>query len=471
MHRKPSDVKTTACNWCFWQDEWNTSTGDKVQSLELLGECTTAKDFFVLFNRLNVSAIPQGSSLHIFREHARPEWEDKSTADGGHYRIYPLPGTEAVEAARRLSCLWFDVVRNIVGEHIKHGDKVVGISFTKKSLGQIVALWLSDASEDVAQLVLSELLPPPSGQPFKVKFFRHKDLPQNDYKLRELRSHRRSKSAPIDLADDEPADDEEHQKHMLLPPQSGAEGGSKSLLARRALAGAREAGKEHARSHSDSQRDEGFMMAPLGHQNSECASSGSSGQFAPTMVAPTPIKDWTQGWSPSQFMAAQQIRTFPLAQPPPVKEVRAPGTPPPPIAESAPPDVAVRSPQAIGLEPPQPQAPASLTPGRLLGPPAAVWGKSPQVSSAGSRPTGSPSSKADAPSPPPVQSDRKPFVCRGKAYPPGLNRKEHRAIVFNNGETPKVDAYDVDDGAPDGEIDLAQFEAYKRKALKCSDPM
>jgi hypothetical protein len=291
------------------------------------------------------------------------------------------------------------------------------MSFTKKSVGQIVAVWLSDASDDVAQSVLHEVIPQsPNAQQFKVKLLRHKEMASKDYKIRE-KGHRRVKSCPVDLMDDGGVVDEEERQDLLPPPSPmrSNEGEVKSLLARRAQTGV---GKgEHARSHSDSQRDESFMMAPLGFQQGD-SSNSSSGQFPPpTIPAPTPIKDWAQGWSPSQFLAAQQQRGFPPSTQQP-KDVDSTTSPP--------------SHQPTGSAPV----------------------KSPQ-----SKPN-----KSDAQSPGQVQSTRKPFVCRGKAYPPGLNRKDQRAILFENGNPPKVDSYDVGTDVPDGEIEVAQFEAFKKAA-------
>ena len=485
MQRKSSDVKTAACNWCFWQDQWNTTSGDKVQSLSLLGECETAKDFFVLFNRFNVSSIPQGCSLHIFREHVKPEWEDKTNAGGGHYRVFTMPGLEAAESSRKLSCLWFDVVRNIVGEHVAHAEKVVGISYTKKRQRQIVAIWLSDAAEEAARSILSELLPPTASQPFTVKFYKHSELPHNDYTVHESRCHRRTKSAPmVSIEDDEEDDDD---VRLLPPPQAELQMQQATLLARRAFGN--QARETHVRSHSDTRTMEGFMMQPLAPPRSpsggciaksvepfvapdstlSSASTCSSGHFAPTMFAPTPIKDWTQGWSPSQFIAAQQTRVFPeppapISAPtttittttvPGVAVVRTAGTPPPPIAESE--HVVV-----------SPQPPRALTPAKLLSSPPPAPGKSPLGNSPGGRSTASTATpKTEALTPPqqgPPQSDRKPFICRGKAYPQGMNRKDYRAIVFNHDDAPKVASYEVDDNAADGDIEQAQFDEYRRRA-------
>ena len=62
---------------------------------------------------------------------------------------------------------------------------------------------------------------------------------------------------------------------------------------------------------------------------------------------------------------------------------------------------------------------------------------------------------------PVIVSDRKPFVHQGVVYPPGLNRKEYRTIIFNNEEFIDVQGtFKAPQGTMDGEIENSTYDAW-----------
>ncbi len=68
---------------------------------------------------------------------------------------------------------------------------------------------------------------------------------------------------------------------------------------------------------------------------------------------------------------------------------------------------------------------------------------------------------------PVIVSDRKAFVHRGVVYPPGLNRKEYRTIVFHSEEAPQLSgSFKAPPDAVEGDIETAVYEAWLEESKK-----
>jgi hypothetical protein len=505
------------CTWTFWEDQWGVdpSSGGTKQCLTHLGDADNVKDFYVLLNRHGITTVPANASLHIFRKHVRPEWEDKHNIDGGHLRVFSniQKGESPEVTSKRLSCLWFDVLRSIIGEHFKDSDQVVGVGYTHKPHRPIMSVWLSSTDAEVTGSIrkeIFELFSVSGNALFTARFYSHKGLAKSETDVIHDRVHwhRRIQSAPeksyVSIGDedeegnhsDNSAKSEDLQvsssefeigeatevplagkkpssfrgKGRSQPAEANTASGdvplgnkaSPTLLSRRGVTlSSASINREHlhSRSRTETSAAEAITAQPIkipslaeSQQNSE----GGSGIHVPS-VAPTPIKDWTLDWSPSAFTAAQSQRSGNFSA---VRASAATNTFV--TAVPAPDKVRAMPPRAIGVTPdfqshrPSPHVQQAKTAPRGAPLPVAP---SPSVSVAASKPM-----IVD----PNQLSDRKPFVCRGTVFPARMNRKDYRAIVFNqpNAPTPYEGSFAAPPDAPDGDLSQEEFERLRDLVLQ-----
>jgi hypothetical protein len=490
------------CTWTFWEDQWkvDNESGETKQCLTHLGDADNVKDFYVLLNRHGIATVPANASLHIFRKHVRPEWEDKHNIDGGHLRVFSnIQNGELPEVtSKRLSCLWFDVLRSIIGEHFKHSEEVVGVGYTAKPHRPIMSVWLSSIDVEKTASVrqeIFELFSVSGSAMFTARFYSHKGLAKSEAGVIHDRVnwHRRIQSAPeksyVTVGDedegnhsDESAKSEDLQASSSdfssvvvdpTPPaaqpksrrasntrgdgessaNTAAEKSSPtSLLSRRGVVLTQQnITREHLRSRTETNAAEAITSQPIRPPVSDLNQSSSEGGIFVPSSAPTPIKDWTTDWSPSAFAAAQSQRSGNYAA------AKAAGNH---FSVSAP-LPGKGAPKAIGATPdfsshrPSPQAASSSI---RSGAPLPV-APSPSIVTASTKPV-----IVD----PNQLSDRKPFVIRGVAYPARMNRKDYRAIVFCQSGAPMAyeGSFEAPAGTPDGDISQEEFDALKELFLQ-----
>lgn len=466
-------------------------TGEKKQVLSFLGDGDNVKDFYVLLNRHGINTIPVNSSLHIFRKHVKPEWEDKHNIDGGHLRVFAniQLGETPEMASKRLSCLWFDVLRSVIGEHFQQSDQVVGVGYTNKSHRPIMSVWLSNTDPESTLSIRNDvfqLFSVSTGmQHFSARFYSHKGLAKNEtgFKAEEVSWHRRIQSAPTEayltIGDEEDeavsnhsdakSEDLQGSREVVSGKRSPCRGSPKAkrqsdedagvsirspekesptnLLQRRGvnLGSQSQIVREHIRSRTESHAAEAIVSQPIKPQD---------GSVHIPSVAPTPIKDWTTDWSPSTFTAAQQQRSGNFAA---ARLAAQANTFPGAALPRGPP-------RAIGATPEVGSTPQSMA--------TAVRSQPPSKMPAPPLPVAPSPSIAKAPAKPMIVdpnqlSDRLPFICKGFTYPPRMNRKDYRAIIFAPGPPPPYDgAFPAPPELQDGDLTIEQFEALKSEFLK-----
>lgn len=488
------------CTWTFWEDQWkvDAESGETKQCLTHLGDADNVKDFYVLLNRHGIATVPANASLHIFRKHVRPEWEDKHNIDGGHLRVFSniQKGESPEVTSKRLSCLWFDVLRSIIGEHLKQSDQVVGVGYTAKPHRPIMSVWLSSTDVEKTSSIRQEIFElfsvSGSSTMFTARFYSHKGLAKSETSVihDKVHWHRRIQSAPeksyVTIGDEDEgnhSDDSNAKSEDLQASSSdfsgnvedatspsgaaqpkakrsssfrgkGTESESNqkssptSLLSRRGvILNQQNIVREHLRSRTDSNAAEAITSQPIRQTLDGGVSVPSNG--------PTPIKDWTMDWSPSVFAAAQSQRsgTFAASRGAGANHFSAPVTLP-----------GKGAPKAIGATPdfasqrPSPQVQSTAPPNLAHGAPLPV-APSPSIVTGSTKPI-----IVD----PNQLSDRKPFVIRGVAYPARMNRKDYRAIVFGQAGAPVAyeGSFAAPPGTPDGDVSQEEFDAMKEIFLQ-----
>lgn len=502
MHKqRESKLK---CTWTFWEDQWkvDNDSGETKQCLTHLGDADNVKDFYVLLNRHGIATVPANASLHIFRKHVRPEWEDKHNIDGGHLRVFSniQKGELPEVTSKRLSCLWFDVLRSIIGEHFKHSEQVVGVGYTAKPHRPIMSVWLLSVDVEKTASIrqeIFELFSVSGSAMFTARFYSHKGLAKSEAGVIHDRVHwhRRIQSAPeksfVSVGDEDEgnhSDDSAKSEDLQAKSSSDFSGGATeaappaqpkgkrlsssrgegevnvknedkssptSLLSRRGVVLTQQnIVREHLRSRTETNAAEAITAQPIRPppSNDLAHSSSEGGIFVPSS-GPTPIKDWTTDWSPSAFAAAQSQRSGNYAAAKAASNhfsapISLPGK---------------GAPKAIGATPdlnshrPSPQFPLPSS-SIMTGAPLPV-APSPSIVTASTKPV-----IID----PNQLSDRKPFVIRGVAYPARMNRKDYRAIVFCQAGAPMSyeGSFEAPPGTPDGDISQEEFDALKELFLQ-----
>lgn len=446
------------CTWTFWQDQWHQQPAKSY--LAHLGDAANVKDFYVLLNRHTLVTVPMQSSLHIFRKHVKPEWEDPHNITGGHLRFFAntLPNETAEVANKRLGCLWFDILRSVIGEHMEHASSVVGVGYTMKPQHPIVSLWISTTDPNVTVGIRNsalQLFSPPANMStaalFTARFYIHKKLASTQEaagghhaRLEEVHTwHRRIQSAPqshVTIGDEDEGVEMMTLEGSVASPDAAANStsslsnsASNSLLMRRGL-NLPSPTRDHQRSKTASCTAEAMVSQPIKHV---------------PLGAPSPVKDWSTAFTPSYIASA----------PPP-----APLAFPPPEVPQPPRGLDVCTPSASEVPPPVAAPTASSGKQQhhkkkgATGPPLPI-SSTPTVESA----KDAADAARDA-----VASDRQAFVFEGIVYPPKMNRKVYRAVVFSQNPEGTVvpGSFSAPPGTANGNISTEQYENWLAAASR-----
>jgi translation initiation factor 4E len=432
----------------FWLDSWASQGNSPIQTLVGLGEANTPKSFWNLYEKNPVNALQLNCSLHVFRQKVKPEWEDPQCITGGHFRIAPSGRTsDGAQLATAAQKLWWNLLTTHIGEKFSHSDAIVGCGFTNKGIRQIASVWINTNDETIVAALerdLKELVT----ERFSIKYISHRqiigDSTSQSPQIQLRHEHRRTRSAPGKIIAVDDSDDDGAAQ------QDAATAGQTSLKDRRRGIAQLEldttdvSDAPHQRSRSDGQSREvipsRFISAPkreapptsgplqqpsieFTESSAEFKSSGSGVLLPPS--APTPLKDWASGWSPSLLEAALRAE----AQSKAMASLSLSQEPPPPPQ----PPKAVASSLHNSLEDSAERKPAfSYNPygyATMMGP--ADFGSALPRPQPGPRPT-SPARE------PTAKSDACAFVFNGWLFPMGLNRKERRRICFSTEVDPST---------------------------------
>lgn len=136
--------------WTLWYDE-KVSKGMERDSyasvLKRLGEFGTVQEFWRYMNHIEVSNLPTGSNLRMFKSGIEPTWEDPANASGGKY-VFEVPSGVAIREA------WTYTLLALVGETFENNDSICGavLSLRARNLSTI-NIWNANAynSDDIAR--------------------------------------------------------------------------------------------------------------------------------------------------------------------------------------------------------------------------------------------------------------------------------------------------------------------------------
>lgn len=151
--RGPRNTHPLQHRWSLWyyrQDkrrswEENLMEVTSFQSLE---------DFWALYNHIEpASNLRRGCDYALFRYGIEPSWEDVRNRDGGHWLF-------AEDRSRRdLDGDWLEVLLCLVAEEFgEYSRDVCGAVVQVRSKEDRIAVWTTDSSREVANLVIGRTL-------------------------------------------------------------------------------------------------------------------------------------------------------------------------------------------------------------------------------------------------------------------------------------------------------------------------
>jgi len=147
--------------WSFWYDK-RPAAGKRVRgeqesyesNLREVGNFGTVEDFWRYYNHLvKPSRIENNSNYHFFKKGIKPMWEDSQNAKGGKW-VLTLKGNDKYAA----DALWENVILALVGETLDTGDEICGAVFSKRKVGDRIAVWNRNRDDSEAIMNIGDQL-------------------------------------------------------------------------------------------------------------------------------------------------------------------------------------------------------------------------------------------------------------------------------------------------------------------------
>lgn len=86
------------------------------------------------------TAMPYGTTLHIFKKGIKPVWEDPSLAKGSRFQLKSEKKTT--------SKYWEDLVLAMIGEQLgSKSDMIAGLVLNLKTQFDKIAIWFTDCDD------------------------------------------------------------------------------------------------------------------------------------------------------------------------------------------------------------------------------------------------------------------------------------------------------------------------------------
>uniref|UniRef100_A0A915DZY1 eIF-4F 25 kDa subunit n=1 Tax=Ditylenchus dipsaci TaxID=166011 RepID=A0A915DZY1_9BILA len=141
--------------WALWYLK-----GDRAKNWE---ECLkrvsvfdSVEDFWALYNHIQpASGLTWGSDYYLFKEGIKPMWEDPQNIEGGRW----LMVIEKNKRTQKLDTYWLELLMAIVGEQFDElGDHICGAVVNVRKVGDKVALWTRDSTQDDVNLRIGHII-------------------------------------------------------------------------------------------------------------------------------------------------------------------------------------------------------------------------------------------------------------------------------------------------------------------------
>lgn len=156
--------------WSIWEQIMQSTDGKQSQysdATHKVADFGTVQDFWKLWNHMPqpselleqkrmVREQPDGlhviDAIMIFRENVRPEWEDPSNANGGHFQFQLKPSV----GKGQIDEYWNNLVLGVIGATIEPAGMITGVRLVDKLSGPRAAglirveVWFSNHDDTAA---------------------------------------------------------------------------------------------------------------------------------------------------------------------------------------------------------------------------------------------------------------------------------------------------------------------------------
>lgn len=319
------------CIWSMYQDrrEYNEHEILVINDLQHVGDADSEETFADLIT--SACVLRQAGTTFILRKHIQPIWEEHMFS--GHFRVekpiagdhqqsstnsftvtssytFPQPsaaGSSSSSASAPTSAQvnWDDIyafVNDVIQERVKPNVAVEGVGVSVQQHRVILSLWLTTTDSQVVSSILQSLKRLPG--PATIRFFHHRNISK---KLMSAGEGKRT-LMPLLLMLDSPGINTSELPRLDEPLTGPSSPSSRSKR--------RNSTDDYFGVTAGTPVQTSFNV----NENVLNVTSGNSISFFDPktstesgLVVPTPVADWTTGWSPSQLVAAQTNQPLPVA--------------------------------------------------------------------------------------------------------------------------------------------------------------
>ncbi|XP_045446336.1 eukaryotic translation initiation factor 4E1-like [Melitaea cinxia] len=147
----PERIKHPLQNsWSFWLFTNNKAQKNWEENLVKLTTFDTVEDYWCLYHHMKrPSELNSGQEYAVFKNNARPTWDDDANKRGGRWLI------NLEKKSQALDDVWLYVVLLMIGENFENSDVISGVVISVRDKTKI-GIWLSDAKNEKAILEIGK---------------------------------------------------------------------------------------------------------------------------------------------------------------------------------------------------------------------------------------------------------------------------------------------------------------------------
>eukprot|EP00667_Euglena_gracilis_P013487 EG_transcript_13934 len=128
----------------LWNDTWDLREGRyTLCGVQKLIACNDTEALGRIIGGLDPSVIPNGGSLHVFREGVEPLYDHPANASGGHFKMQAT----SVQAAKGV---WAQLTELLLADRLPRCDGVNGVTYMRTLNTRGLKLWVRDSLDKEA---------------------------------------------------------------------------------------------------------------------------------------------------------------------------------------------------------------------------------------------------------------------------------------------------------------------------------
>eukprot|EP00667_Euglena_gracilis_P016149 EG_transcript_16865 len=130
--------------FALWSDTWDLKDGHyTLNGIQQLITCNDPEALARIIHGLDLSVIPNGASLHVFREGVEPLYDHPANTPGGHFKMQAT----SVKAA---GDVWALLAEHLLAGQLPCSGSVNGVTYMRTLNTRGIKLWMCDAMDKEA---------------------------------------------------------------------------------------------------------------------------------------------------------------------------------------------------------------------------------------------------------------------------------------------------------------------------------